>query len=301
MNYQDLRGFSVVPSWGARIEQAWWDYQPDRMREEVAPARQVQATCIRLWIEFSAWMARPDSVTANVLDAVAAIDEAGMKTMPCLFNRWHDHTWDYRGTYTEHLFRGWGPMRDYVKALVQPLAADPRILIWDLCNEPQAFALTAEVDKKEFEWLTTMADTVRACGIQQPLTVGTMYGTNIDVYAPLCDVLCAHPYAQDPAGLDKLIAGYQAQSRKWGKPLICNECIPGAADDLVRAEVARFYTEKLAAAGFGWMGWALREGQAVSTRRDRCDGNGIEGVGYHPFFNRAGQLRAGLEFLRGSL
>jgi len=65
--------------------------------------------------------------------------------------------------------------------------------------------------------------------------------------------------------------------------------------------VARFYTEKLAAAGFGWMGWALREGQAVSTRRDRCDGNGIEGVGYHPFFNRAGQLRAGLEFLRGSL
>ncbi|NLG41664.1 MAG: hypothetical protein GX547_00310 [Phycisphaerae bacterium] len=25
-DYGWLRGFSVVPSWGARIEQAWWDY-----------------------------------------------------------------------------------------------------------------------------------------------------------------------------------------------------------------------------------------------------------------------------------
>ena len=37
-DYGWLRGFSVVPSWGARIEEAWWNYHPDRMREEVALA-----------------------------------------------------------------------------------------------------------------------------------------------------------------------------------------------------------------------------------------------------------------------
>ena len=47
-DYAWLRGFNIVPSWGARIEQAWWDYSPDRFREEAALANQTHANCIRL-------------------------------------------------------------------------------------------------------------------------------------------------------------------------------------------------------------------------------------------------------------
>lgn len=65
----------------------------------------------------------------------------------------------------------------------------------------------------------------------------------------------------------------------------------------MRAEVTRFYSEMLSAAGFGWMGWVLREGLAISTRRDRHDNNGINGEGFHPFFTKEGKLRGGLEFL----
>jgi hypothetical protein len=86
-------------------------------------------------------------------------------------------------------------------------------------------------------------------------------------------------------------------SKAHGKPLVANECIPGSLSDATRAEVARYYTELLSAAGFGWMGWALREGKAISTRRDRHDANGINQEGFHPFFTKAGQLRGGLEFL----
>lgn len=35
-SYAWLRGFSVVPSWGARIEEAWWSYDGSRFREEIA-------------------------------------------------------------------------------------------------------------------------------------------------------------------------------------------------------------------------------------------------------------------------
>lgn len=296
-SYGWLRGFSVVPSWGARIEQAWWDYHSDRMREEVELARQVHSNCIRLWIEFSAWMADPDRITASFMDAVDAISDAGMKVMPCLFNRWHDRDWDYGGTYTEHLYRNWSPMQQYVRALVEPLAADKRVLIWDLCNEPQAGSLTSDVEKREFDWLRTIADCVRGCDTKQPLTIGTMSGSNIDVFAPLCDVLCGHPYAHDRTGLNGLIASFREKAAQFGKPFLVNECIPGALDDGVRAEVARFYTESLSAAGFGWMGWALREGKAISTRRDRFDANGIHSEGYHPFFTKEGSRRGGLEFL----
>ncbi len=296
-DYAWLRGFSMVPSWGARIEEAWWGYDGARMREEAALATQVHANCIRLWIEFTAWMADPDKVTAHFMDAVAAIAEQGMKVMPCLFNRWHDSRYDYGGTYVENFTRGWEPHLGYVRALVAPLAKDERVLIWDLCNEPQARDLSSEVNKKEYAWLEAVARTVRDCGARQPITVGTMTGGNIETFAPLMDVLCAHPYARDRAGLEKQITDFQGMAGKHGKPLLANECIPGAMEDATRAEVAGWYTESLAAAGFGWMGWALREGRAISTRRDRCDGNGINGVGYHPFFTREGKLRGGLEFL----
>ncbi|MCR4413859.1 MAG: cellulase family glycosylhydrolase, partial [Thermoguttaceae bacterium] len=278
--YGWLRGFSMVPSWGARIEEAWWSYHPDRMREEVALARQVHANCIRLWIEFTAWMADPDKVAASFLDAVRAIGDAGMKAMPCLFNRWHDDRYDYGGTYTETLFRNWQPQLEYVRTLVAPLADDPRVLAWDLCNEPQAHDLTSEVNQREFAWLTAVAQAVRAGGAKQPITIGTMTGKNIEIYAPLVDVLCAHPYAHDRKGLEGLIAGFEAVRKAQAKPLLVNECIPGSLNDATRAEVARFYTELLSAAGFGWMGWALREGKAISTRRDRYDANGVGGEGF---------------------
>ncbi|MDG3007127.1 cellulase family glycosylhydrolase [Paludisphaera mucosa] len=296
-SYGWLRGFSVVPSWGARIEEAWWSYRGDRFREEVALARQVHANCIRLWIEFTAWMADPEAVTARFLDAVAAVDEAGMKVMPCLFNRWHDDRFDYGGTYADTLLRNWTPQLDYVRALVTPLADDPRVLLWDLCNEPGAFDQATEVNRREFAWLKDVAAAVRGCGAKQPITIGTMAGTNIETYAPLVDVLCGHPYAHAPAALEAMIKGLDAIRDRHRKPLLVNECIPGCLDDQRRAACARFNTEMLAAAGFGWMGWALREGKAISTRRDRYDGNGLDGQGFHPFFTAAGRLRGGLEFL----
>jgi hypothetical protein len=297
-NYAWLRGFSVVPSWGARIEEAWWRYDGARFREEVALANLVHANCIRLWIEFTAWMAEPDKITERFLDAVKAIDERGMKTMPCLFNRWHDAKWDYGGQYTEDLYRDWNPKLEYVRALVKPLAADARVLIWDLCNEPQAANLNDDWSKREFEWLKQVAAAVRGSGAQQPITIGTMGGANVEIFAPLCDVLCGHPYAHTANELKACIDGMREISKRQGKALLVNECMPGCLDDQRRAELAKYTTQMLSEAGFGWMGWALREGKAVSTRRDRFDNNGLDNQGFHPFFTREGKLRAGLEFLR---
>jgi hypothetical protein len=169
--------------------------------------------------------------------------------------------------------------------------------MWDLCNEPQAANLNDDVSQREFEWLRQVAEAVRGAGAQQPITIGTMYGSNIETFAALCDVLCAHPYGHTPEALRDAIASYDDIRGRLTKPMVANECIPGCLDDFRRAEVARFYSEMLSAAGYGWMGWALREGKAISTRRDRYDGNGLDGQGFHPFFTAEGKLRAGLEFL----
>lgn len=290
LDYGWLRGFGIVPSWGGNVVEAWQLYDGGRFREEVALTRQVHANCIRLWIEYAAWKTDPDKMTERFLDAVAGIAENGMKVMPCLFNHWHDRKLDYLGT---PLAGDWAPHFEYVKAIAKPLAKDDRVLIWDLCNEPGS----RDQSTLEFKWLSQIAATARECGVQQPITIGTMSGVNITTFAPLVDVLNGHPYGHHRNNLEALITSFTAMSKETGKPFLVNETFPGAMDDLVRAEVVRFYSEMLSAAGFGWMGWVIREGKAVATRRDLPDGNGINGVGYHPFFTKEGKLRDGLEFL----
>ena len=193
--------------------------------------------------------------------------------MPCLFNRWHDSQFDYGGTYIENIRPGWRHPLDYVKALVTPLAADDRILAWDLCNEPQAADLNSEPNKREFQWLSEVAATVRGCGARQPVLIGTMQGTeHVRTYAPLVDVLCAHPYAHDRKGLADRIEAYRKLCQETGKPLLVNETIPGCLDDAKRAEVVKFYARACSAkpASAGWAGssakgWPFRPAAIVMT------------------------------------
>ena len=37
-DYRWLRGFNMVPSWGTRIEQAWWEYDGSRFLSEAVLA-----------------------------------------------------------------------------------------------------------------------------------------------------------------------------------------------------------------------------------------------------------------------
>ncbi|HEY3398279.1 MAG TPA: cellulase family glycosylhydrolase [Armatimonadota bacterium] len=297
--YGWLRGFNLVPSWGARIEQAWWDYDPAAFRRELAPLRLLHANTIRLWLEFTAWMADPAGVLASFLDAVAAADEHGLKTMPCLFNRWHDARWDYGGTYQENLTRDLTPHFEYVRAVVEPLAADERVLIWDLCNEPATSSLAEPGAAYELHWLAAVADTVRRAGAQQPLTLGTHQGgESMNIHAPLMDVLCCHPYAQGAEAVQRQVARARAVQERWGKPMLCNEVGIGSLSDAARAANARLELTACAEAGWGWMGWAPHPGRAISTRRDRYDANGVDGEGYHPWFDETGHPRPGLEWLQ---
>ena len=288
--YGWLRGFGMVPSWGATIVEAWQLYDGARFREEVALAKQVHANCIRLWIDYSAWKTDQEKITARFMDAVAGIAENGMKVMPCLFNHWHDRKLDYGGT---SMAGDWAPHLEYVKTLAKPLANDDRVMVWDLCNEPGS----RDSGTVEFKWLSQIAATIRECGVQQPITIGTMSGVNITTFAPLVDVLNGHPYGHHRNNLETLITSFKEMKEELHKPFLVNETFPGALDDRVRAEVVRFYSEMLSAAGFGWMGWVIREGKAIATTRELHDGNGIEGGGYHPFFTKEGKLRDGLEFL----
>ncbi len=297
-DYRWLRGFNLVPSWGATIEQAWLQYDPKGFRQELLAAKLFHANTIRLWIDFDAWMIDPEQISTAFADAVTAIGQAGMKVMPCLANRWHDRQYDYGGTYLEQLSGDFAPRAQYLRELTGPYREDERILLWDLCNEPAATDPASEVAALELTWLGHCANVLRENGVRQPLTVGThMAGDNIEIFADLCDVLCCHPYGRTPPELTQMLERTAAIARNHGKPMLINEAIPGALDDLRRAECARWNIELMEDFGFGWMGWALTEGRAISTRLDRYDSNGLDDQGFHIWVRADGTPRDGLQFL----
>jgi len=297
--YGWLRGMNIIPSWAARIEEAWWLYDPECFRQEIALGKKIHLNCIRLWFEFTAWMADPEKMLANFLDAIVAIDESGMKTMPCLFNTWHDSVWDYGGTYEINMRRNLEGHFEYVRALGKALANDNRILAWDLCNEPDS----TTTETVEYRWLEQIAAELRNCKVRQPITIGTTMTTfsgddaNMNTFAPLCDVLCCHPYSKTTDQMECYHKIIKQVQKTHEKPMLCNESIPGCLDDLKRAKCARFNVDALENAGWGWMGWGMKEGKAVATRRDRYDINGIDGQGFHAWFKKDGALRDGLDFL----
>ena len=135
-------------------------------------------------------------------------------------------------------------------------ADDPRILAWDLCNEPES--VTSETS--EYRWLEQIAAELRRCGIRQPVTIGTaLFGEekSMDVFAPLCDVISCHPYSCTAEDMEHNHALCREVQSRQGKPMLCSECVPGCLDDLKRAECAKLNIAALADAGWGWMGWGL--------------------------------------------
>ncbi len=93
--------------------------------------------------------------------------------MPVLFNRWNDAQYPAGMVTDQDLLQSdfrFAKFDAYVDALGRRFGADPRIGIWDLCNEPQAPRGQGEVPLREAIWLTTVADRLRR-HTDTPLTV----------------------------------------------------------------------------------------------------------------------------------
>jgi hypothetical protein len=125
-------------------------------------------------------------------------------------------------------------LEQYVKGVVGAFAADPRILAWDIWNEPDnggetPYAKDEPRDKNEivlklvpqvFEW-------ARSVNPSQPLTSGLWHGdwTSLDAMPPLArvqiedsDVISFHNY-----GWPEEFENRVKQLQQFHRPLICTE------------------------------------------------------------------------------
>jgi hypothetical protein len=326
-----IRGFNYSGSWGTSGLDLWQHHDQGLMAVEVARGKRYFPgwNTARWWLSHESFQRNPERFLANFEAGLAVFAAHDILVIPVLFNRWRDPVCDFGGVSLEHIVpelglfsrpgdfasasdegsdSGWvigGVHRRYLEAVVGAHAADPRILTWDLCNEPLMGPYVDDdesfVVKAELRWLTWVGDVVRAAGATQPITIGNCPSVRmISITESIVDVVSFHPYyvpstADEPIatrpGFEAFLDEVVAIAAKAGKPLVANETVWGSLDDAERVELLRYTLGQLADRKIGFTAHALHHSLVADLHAPEW--GPVWGPGRLEFIEADGSLRPG--------
>ena len=299
-DYRAIRGFNYQPGHSSHLQYTWTAFDADAWEREVPYAVRFGSNMLRIWLDWSAYLAVGEKMLNHMDRALEILDADGMTMMPVLFNRWNDTNYPAGGVTEANLrVAGWNfaPFMPYIDALAERFGDDDRIAVWDLCNEPQAPGPNADTALREYTWMARVGDRLRA-KTAKPITIGTTVYDNVRMFAPLVDVITFHPYSREIGGMASLCEDHCRIAEEYDKPLICTETCVGSLDDEERGLLARDCIETLERFDIGWLAWQLCSGRFVTGSRERTDSNAVRpGEGYMPFVLPDGSTRPGHEWL----
>ena len=304
-----LRGFNYQPSYGSSGFELWQRFDAKVIAEELAQGKRhfPKRSALRWWQSWDSFLRDPKRYARDFETTLSLADKIGCKVMPCLFNRWHDAALDYGGIYIDHFLpkASWVQKDKMFDAFLTELVGghkdDPRILAWDLCNEPYAYSCPREsipeIVKAETAWLKSLHDTCKTLGAKAPITVGIHPGVPLEMVDPFSDLLSIHPYwchnnpNANKGSYEKSLDRDVAFALKVGKPLLSTECCWGSQDDKVRAESVRYTLTQLKARNIGWLAYILHHSLIADAHR--LEFGPLSGPGNLAFIEADGSLRPG--------
>jgi hypothetical protein len=288
-NHFQVFGFNYSGSWGTSGLDLWQHHDHGRMEVEVTKGKEFFPAwnVARWWLSQDGFQRDRLRFMTNFEAGLTILERHGIRVMPVLFNRWRDPNCDFGGTPLDFLIPGWGPLdevgftrpgrdetnpssirslfADYLAQVVGEHANDPRILAWDLCNEPFGGpSVIEESFLRDFElnWLGWCYDVCKDVEASQPLTVGNLpLMASIELTERWSDVISFHPYYIPAlAGEDSVPLGTKprfeafldevcALAAERGKGLIASETCWGANDDQERVELLRYTVGELVKRG----------------------------------------------------
>ncbi len=303
--YAHVRGFNYQPSWGScGLETFGPAFDAERVATEMGRGKAFfpGINTLRIWLSHQAFLRYGEAAFLPRLEAMlAAGDALGLKFVVTLFNGWH--SWPPFGGITREQIGDWvgaAPATDvftpYVDAVVGAHANDPRVLLWDLCNEPMNSTRSVDDQAAILAWLERMGRRVRANGAAAPVCIGAIpMLEQVKMLEPLCDVITWHPYYAWNAwiktperflhDLDETLECIATT----GKPMLVTETGWGAMDDAKRAEVLRVELGALRDRGVGFLVHLLHHTLVADGHRPEY--GPISNAGYMAFIEADGSLR----------
>jgi hypothetical protein len=241
----------------------WLDFDAATIDRELALAEEIGLNSIRVFIQYLVY----EDDAAALLERFAALldlaDAHGLSVMPVLFDDcWlpepflgeqapeprpgrHNPYWQSSPGRRRRGLEFRPALRRYVDDFLRTLARDPRIVAWDLYNEPQTADASVALLRDVFGW-------ARAAAPSQPLTA-CWYGTL------LSDVTSIHFYVSPKRDADAARRAVEA-ARSFSRPVVATEAL-GRPNHGELDEILPFFEEH----GIGWYVWELMIG-ADQTR-----------------------------------
>jgi hypothetical protein len=272
-----LCGFNYVPSTAINPIELWAveTFDPAAMDRELAWAKKLGFNTLRVNLHYFAWEADPAGLGGRIGQFLDLAARHGLSVVPCLFDDCsHNGRQPHHGRQDDPVpgvhNSGWTPspghalvvdevrwplLAAYVTEIIEAFWNDPRILMWDLYNEPGNGGL----GEKSLPLLRETFNWAREANPAQPITSGVWMG---DTAAPApesingfllsqSDVITFHNYSErDPL---------QAQTRQLktlGRPVLCTEWL--------RRPVSGFEThlDVFRDEGVGCFFWGLVNGKS---------------------------------------
>lgn len=266
-----LVGANFVPSTAVNELEMWQadTFDPDTIDRELALAEGLGFNVMRVFLHDLLWEQDADGFKQRIEQYLAIADRHGMRTMLVLFdNVWgpdpqlgpqpapipgvHNSRWVQSPSADET--RGFPDspqtqqrLEGYVKGIISAFADDPRVIMWDLVNEPgnsgiQLAALPL-VDAS-FAWAREVAPS-------QPLTAGvwivhTTWEASTALLAQ-ADVITFHAYS-DITGTADVIDDLREVS---DRPLICTEYMARTLGSRFETHLPLFRDERVGAIHWG--------------------------------------------------
>jgi len=304
VTWAGVRGFNYLLRDGFTGLEQWQRFDQAVMRKDFENALRhfPGINAVRLWLSWDFHQADPAAFAERFELALQIAEENGLAVMPVLFNRWHAPVLDWGGVYLDHLIphTSWvqtpSMWSDFITRAVGDHVDDPRIFLWDICNEPFAtlspqaqippIALDAELN-----WLRSCAQLVKSIdpGTPTGISIHVEHGADgLSQIEPLVDVLLIHPYYDNRDGI---IDSYRAISEAAGKPLLATEACWGSHDDEVRVKRIHSNLALLKNEQIGWLAYVMNHTDAADGHRE-ADGL-LDTQGTLHFIEKDGSLRPG--------
>ncbi|MDR2863552.1 MAG: cellulase family glycosylhydrolase [Puniceicoccales bacterium] len=233
-----LNGINYIPSDAVNYT-AMWDktsFNPTQIEKELALAESIGLNTVRVVLQYAVYADDPAHFLDTLEKFLAICQRHGIRVVPCFFDDcvfgvntdpsigrqseplegWYAWAWSPSPGHSMVVDQRTHPLLEkYVKAVIGKFRNDPRILLWDLYNEP-----TSGLGDRSLPLLKSLFAWARELQPSQPLTTGFWNGSKkLNAFLTQnADVISFHCYG-DRAEMAKQIQ----QLRKHKRPIICTE------------------------------------------------------------------------------
>ena len=263
-----VRGANYVPSYAVTSVEQWVRYEPDTVERELEMAERLKLNSLRVWLQYFAYEKDKERFLGNYGDFLSRCSDHAIKPMIVLFDgcfgadptedatAWVANPGPQRMT-KDH----WPKLEQFVADVVLPHLGDPRILFWDVMNEPSSLGAPDVLGKDPqaaWDFARHFCDYVREIDNTHPATVGVGHHSHIPWVWDHVDVVTYHNYQPFERAFDLEIEAAKRLARD--KAVLITETVPNSAGQDPEMTFRVFRKHHI-----GWYFWSLVSGRSPLT------------------------------------